>query len=236
MATYRFVAYDIEKNLKKTFDDADITLPQIVYWIQVVANQMRKSLYLASKTDLFTSTFSSIPILTDAKGRKYIDLPMQIMDLSNNGGILYITYNEETCCCDGPPWAHVFFQSTLMGSANNLYGDPYTKPSPKNPYYYRVGDRVDNIKVNRVYLLGIECVEVSDLEIAVLGTLDPTQVCDLDEEISLPDEHIHELTLSVLALGRFISMVPSENVNQGADDSTPIQQQVPAMPESNQQQ
>lgn len=236
MATYRFVAYDIEKNLKKTFDDADITLPQIVYWIQVVANQMRRDLYMVDKTDLFTSTFSSVTIRIDVKGRKYFDLPVQIMNLSNNGGILWISYNEETCCCSGPAWAQVFFQPTSVGSTNNLYNDAYTKPSPKNPYFYRIGDRVDNVKVNRVYLLGIECIDVTDLEIALLGTLDPTQVCDLDEEISLPDEQIHELTLAVLSLGRFVSMTPSENVNQGSDDSVPTTQQVPNPPSADQQQ
>ena len=30
MATYRYVAYDIQKSLKKAFDDADVRLAQVV--------------------------------------------------------------------------------------------------------------------------------------------------------------------------------------------------------------
>lgn len=234
MATYRFVAYDIEKSLKKTFDDADITLPQIVYWIQVVANQMRRDIYSVDKTDMFVSTYKPVPVLTDQHGNKYVDLPVQILNLSNNGGIVYMSYNEKTCCCEGPVWAQRPFQTTNLGSAQSLYGDPYTKPSPKNPYYYRVGDKVDGVKVNRLYLLGLECTDVADLQIALLGTLDPSKVCDLDEDLNLPEEYIHELIIQVLSLGRFISMVPSENVNQGSDDSAPIQNAVPTIPDSDQ--
>lgn len=232
--TYRFVAYDIQKNLKQSFDDADITLMQIVYWIQVVANRMRFQTYSTEKTDFFTSTFSSITVLVDNKGRKYIDLPTQIMNLSDNQGVVYVTYNVETCCCNGPQFAQVYFQSTLVGSAKALYGDEYTKPAANNPYFYRIGDRVDGVKVNRLYFLGLECVSVKDVEIALLSTLDPSTVCDLDDDIPLPDELVHELIIEILSLGRFITMVPQENINQGEDESAPIQAPVPPSPDANQ--
>ena len=41
MATYRYVALDIQKSLKKAFDDADVRQAQVVYWIQVAANRIR---------------------------------------------------------------------------------------------------------------------------------------------------------------------------------------------------
>lgn len=228
MATYRFVAYDIEKNLKKTFDDADIVFPQIIYWIQVVANRIRSQIYSVENTDMFTSTFSSVPVQQDSKGRSYIDLPTQIMNLPNNGGIVYVTYNEETCCCNGPQFAQVMFQSTMMAYAKSLYGDEYTKPSPTNPYYYRIGEKVDGVKVNRLYFLGLECVDVSDVEIGILSTLNPSTVCNLDEEVPIPDEMIHELIMEILTLGRFISMIPDEVVNQGEDNAQPITARVPS--------
>ena len=217
--TYRYVVYDLDKSFNAAFDDADFTLNQILYWVMVVANRMRLQQTIATNTDLFTSTFSSIEVKTDSKGRKYIDLPVQIMDLPNNSGVIYITYNEETCKCEGPTFAQVFFQGVNLGSVQHLYLDEYTKPDAKNPYFYRIGDHIDGVKVNRIYLLGLECVPVKDVEIAVKATLDPKNICSLDEDIPLPDEMIQELMMQVLQLGRFVMMMPQESINDGEDGS-----------------
>lgn len=235
MATYRFVAYDIQKSLKKTFDDADITLPQIVYWIQVIANRIRFQTQVTSESDMFTSIFHEVPVQSDKQG-KYIDIPKQIMNLPNNGGIIYVSYNEETCCCNGPAFAQVVFNTVNISAIHSLYGDEYTHPSPSNPYYYRVGASMNNVAVNRLYFLGFECVEVKDVNLALLTVLDPSEVCDLDAEIPIPDERIHELMMEVLSLGKFITMVPSEVVNQGADDSEPITSRVPKVSNESEQQ
>ncbi len=85
--TYRYVVYDLQKNFNATFDDADFTFNQILYWVMVVANRLRVQQTMATNSDLFTSTFDDVPVLTDSKGRKYIDLPVQIMDLPNNAGV-----------------------------------------------------------------------------------------------------------------------------------------------------
>lgn len=217
--TYRYVIYDLQKSFNASFDDADFTLNQILYWVMVVANRMRVQQTMATNTDLFTSTFSSVEVKTDSKGRKYIDLPVEIMDLPNNSGVVYITYNEETCKCEGPSFAQVFFQGVNLGSVQHLYLDEYTKPNSKNPYFYRIGDHIDGVKVNRIYLLGLECVPVKDIEIAVKGTLDPKTLCNLDEDIPLPSEMIQELMMQVLQLGRFVMMMPQESVNDGEDGS-----------------
>jgi len=217
--TYRYVVYDLDKSFNAAFDDADFTLNQILYWVMVVANRMRLQQTMATNTDLFTSTFSSIEVKTDSKGRKYIDLPVQIMDLPNNSGVIYITYNEETCKCDGPSFAQVWFQGVNLGSVQHLYLDEYTKPSAQNPYFYRIGDHIDGVKVNRIYLLGLECVPVKDVEIAVKATLDPKTLCNLDEDIPLPEEMIQELMMQVLQLGRFVMMMPQESINDGQDGS-----------------
>jgi hypothetical protein len=174
---------------------------------------------LATNSDLFTSTFDDVPVLTDAKGRKYIDLPEQVMDLPNNAGIIYITYNEETCNCSGPIFAQVWFQGTSVGNVQHLYLDDYTKPSSTNPYYYRVGHKVDGSGVNRLYLLGIECAPVKTVEIAIKCSLDPKKLCDIDEDIPLPDEMIQDLVMQVLQLGRFIMLMPKEVTNEGEDEA-----------------
>lgn len=217
--TYRYVVYDLQKNFNASFDDANFTFNQILYWVQVVSNRLRVQHNAITNSDLYTSTFSSIPVLTDSKGRKYIDLPIQIMDLPDNSGIIYITYNVDTCKCSGPTFAQVWFQPTSVGGVQHLYLDEYTKPNTKNPYFYRVGDRVDGVKVNRIYLLGLECINIEDVEIALKASLDPSIVCNIDDNIPLPDELIQELTMQVLELGRFVMLMPSETLNDGEDSS-----------------
>lgn len=217
--TYRYVVYDIHKTLKKNFDDADITLNQVLYWVMVVANKIRVQHDIVVNSDVFTSTFSSLPILIDVNGRKYIDLPTSIMSLPNNAGVVYLTYNMDTNCCRGAAFAQTFFQPVNVGEVQHLYLDEYTAPSAKQPYFYRIGDRVDGLSVNRLYLVGLECVDVVDLEIAVKTSLNPKDICDLDDELPVPDELIQDLTMEVLQLGRFVMMIPEERVNQGADNT-----------------
>lgn len=219
MATYRYVVYDLEKSLNASFDDADFTFTQILYWVAVVSNRIRVEQNALTNSDLFTSTFHSIPVQTDEKGRKYIDLPAQIMDLKNNAGVVYITYNEETCSCEGPMFAQRFFQGINLGSVQHLYLDEYTKPSVQNPYFYRIGHRVNDVSVNRVYLLGVECINVTDVEIAIKASIDPKKICSLDEVVPIPDERIQELINEVLKLGKFIMLLPSESINDGEDTS-----------------
>jgi len=217
--TYRYVVYDLQKNFNAAFDDADFTFNQILYWVQVFANKLRVQHNSITNSDLFTSTYSSLPVLLDSKERPYIDLPTQVMDLSHNSGIVYITYNMETCKCSGPMFAQVWFQPTEVGKVQNLYLDEYTKPSVKNPYFYRIADRVDGVSVNRIYFLGLDCIKVEDVEIAIKSSLDPTTTCNIDDNISLPDELISDLMSQVLQLGRYVMMMPEESINDGADDA-----------------
>ena len=228
MATYRYVAKDIQTSLNKAFDDADIRFTQILYWVQVVANRIRID-QSQLETGLFLSTFSSVAISKDVKGRQYFDIPSAIMDLPNEKGIKFITYNHDTgCCCSGPNFAQVFFQPTTAWGSHLLYKDEHTEPTPSNPYFYRLGEKIDNVSVNRVYILGTECINVSDVEIGIMCSLDPSNVCDLDEQVPLPDERISELMREVLDLGRFVMMLPEERVNQGSDETS---NQIPTSPE-----
>jgi hypothetical protein len=216
--TYRYVVYDLQKSFNQAFDDADITFNQILYWVAVVANRIRVQHNAVTNSDLFTSTFYPVEVLTDDLGRQYIDLPTQIMDLPNNSGIVYITYNEETCKCAGPTFAQVWFQGTNVGEVQHIYLDEYTKPKPSAPYFYRIAHRINDVSVNRIYLLGLECIDVESVEIAVKASIDPKKICNLDEEIPIPDERVQELINEVLKLGKFIMLLPSEMVNDGSDE------------------
>jgi len=217
MATYRYVAFDLLTSLKKMSDDADIRIPQVVYWIQVVANRLRVDQFLKTDTGLFTSTFNNVTVSTDLNGKKYIELPAAIMDLPNEEGVELISYCADAC--DPTPQSTVFFQPTTLSRTPLLYYDEYTIPSSTNPYFYRVGDKVDGAKVNRLYFLGLECLEVDCVDIAIRCSLNPSDICNLDDEIPLPDERIKELMEEILAIGRFVMMIPEERINQGTDES-----------------
>ena len=224
MATYRYVGYDLMTSFKKVFDDADIRLNQVLYWIQVISNRIRYQQSQVTESGLYTSTFSSVAVIKDTKGRVYFDLPNQIMDLPNEKGIEYITYNEDTgCCCEGAAFMQVLFQPTNVMKAHRLYGDEYEKPTPSNPYFYRVGHKVDSKQVSRIYLVGVDCIDITDVEIGIKCTLDPSNVCDLDDEIPVPNEQIEFLMKEVLALGRFVMMIPEEMENDGADKASEVQ-------------
>lgn len=216
--TYRYVVYDLQKSFNSTFDDAHTTLPQILYWVTVIANKLMVQQNLATNSDLFTSVFNSVEVFTDENGRSYIDLPTQIMDLPNNSGIVYITYNLETCKCEGPAFAQKWFQGVNLGAVQHLYLDEYTKPSTDNPYFYRIAHSIDGVNVNRIYLLGLECIEIEDVEIAIKSTIDPSNICDLDAEIPLPNELIQDLMTQVLQLGKFVTLMPADITNTGADE------------------
>lgn len=220
MSTWRYVAYDLQKSLKKTFDDADLAFPQIVYWVMVVANKLRSQHYLQTNTDLFTSTYSVVPIHKDNKGRKYIDLPTQMIDLPFQKGIKYIAYNiDQDTEENGYSFAQVFFQPTFTGQVQHLYLDEYTKPNSSNPYFYRIGQDVDGVSVDRLYLLGVETLPITDVEVAMLSTLNPNHLPNLDDEIPLPDELILDLMTQILNLGRMILMIPDERKNDGSDET-----------------
>lgn len=226
--TYRYVCYDIEKALKQSFDDADITLSHILYWVQVVANKLRSDSYKVNKEDPYISTFRPVNVLTETgTNRKYIDLPVPILNLKFDAGVRWITYNFETNCCDGDPLSQIQFDRTTPSALRNLYGDPYTTPSPKTPFFFRIAHKVNNVSVNRLYLLGLECVDVETVEIGVLTSLNPKDVCNLDDEIPLSDDLVHTLITEVLKLGRFMIMIPEERINDGDDQAKGVVPKIP---------
>jgi hypothetical protein len=61
----------------------------------------------------------------------------------------------------------------------------------------------------------------------LLTALNPADVCDLDDEIPVSDELIFVLIQEVLQLARFVTFIPSERVNDGADDSKAVVNNVP---------
>jgi hypothetical protein len=215
--TYRFGVNDILTSLKKTGDDRVITIAHVVYYIQVVANRLNTLSARKKRGDQgkYKTVFAPVAVKLDSLGeRKYIDLPSGILGLDNEGGVDYLSYNQETCCCAGPPFADKVFNRTTPGVVNILTRNPYTKPSPSNPYFYRIGEKI--------FLLGLECISVKDVEICVLTALDPTTTCDLDDEIEIAPHLIQTLRAEVTNMLRGPLVLPSDRVNDGNDSGAEI--------------
>jgi len=229
--TYELMAYDILTQLKKNFDDTDITLNHVIYWIQVTVNKIRKVDMVENdrKSGAYRSVFSpvTIKIDQDLKRRKYVDIPTQIMDLRYEGGVEYMTFNLETCCCAGPEFAQVRIWPTTPGKALRLYGDAYEKPKPDHAYFYRVGDKINGVSVNRFYFMGIECIDVTDIEMGLYTALNPSDVCNLTDEVPIAEDLVQKVMLEVLSVGRFMMLVPKDRINDGEDMTQAPQVEVP---------
>ena len=226
--TYRLFAYDILETLKQRVPTSPVKLVQVIYWIQVAANRLRAERIPKTKSGMYLTIFADQPVLLDnnfSPARKYIELPGMLYDLPDGRSVEYITYcDTDGSCCDGPAFAQVKFDWTTPGASQQLYMQPYTTPSPSNPFAYQVGDRI--------YFLGIECVDVPCVEPGLYLELNPKTVCNLDDEIMVDPGQLEFLRFQVLKAAQFPTMVPKDLVNDGAN----LQQPGPKIPEAQPQQ
>lgn len=210
--TLRYIANDVLTSLKQKFADADISLNHCVYWCLIYADRLKSQHIQKIESGAFIHTFAQIPVVYDAlSGRKYIELPESIYDFNLDRGINYISYDYTVDDCVAP-FTSVTFSRTTPSASKILYYTEEEKPTPENPYFYRIG--------NKVYLLGVECVNILNVEAGLLSSFDPTTVCDLDAEFDFPPELIPILQRTVLDLGRFVLQMPTERVNDGTDAGT----------------
>lgn len=220
MITYRALVNDIKITFGEVKTDSKVGSTQILFWVILAANRMRKDAGVKNDSGLYLSTYAPIPVLFDASlhNRKYIELPASIFDLPNEGSVKYITYFTDTNGCKGDAFAQVFFQPTTAQKAWLLYKGKYTKPTNKEPFFYRIG-KVNGIIANRLYLLGVENVSIKDVEIQLLTAIDPLIQVDIDEAIGLSDENISTLKYQVMALAKYSYMIPQERANTGSDEA-----------------
>lgn len=208
--TWRYVVYDIWTSLKQTFDDADVSLSQVKYWCSIAASRLLMQHIEKRDSGAFLTVYTNIQVLIDTEtGYKYFDLPADIMDFTRDGGVHYLSYSSCVDDCT-PTFTSVTFTRTSPAQSHILYYTDEEKPRPSNPYWYRVGERI--------YLLGLECIDPCGLEIGVYQNIDPT-TCDLDDEFPFPDELLAILQRYVLDIGRFVLAIPHTiGVNDGAAD------------------
>jgi hypothetical protein len=230
--TYRQAIFAIKGGLKSVFDDSDISNARIAFFIGVASNEIIAT--HVSENDrrgAFLSIFDEIKVNEDSKGRKYINIPCGILNTFKDGGVEYISYNFETCCCEGPGYAQVNFQRTTAGELQTIYGDEAEKPSSKNPYFYLVGGMVNGVNVNRAYLPGLECVKVKDVQAGLFCSIDPSTMCDLDGVLPVPSEYESRLIKDTVRLISAMYGINEDATNDGSDSS-----ESPSIPMEQQQQ
>jgi hypothetical protein len=217
----RYVVDDIAKDLKQVFDDKVIEKSQIAYWVLLVGNRLKSQHIAKNDSGAYVHAFANVQIQitavgsnpNDIAGRKRIELPEAIYDYDKDGGIEYISYWDQESvsvdCIDAPEFTNRTFTRTRPIETERLYMTKEERPSPRNPYFYRQG--------KYIYFLGIECVDVSTVEIGIYSTFDPLTIIDLDDEFEFPEELLLILKRQVLDLGRFALKIPEDRKNDGED-------------------
>jgi hypothetical protein len=217
MATkLRTIIDDIEVDLKQMIDDQSITKAQIAYWCIVVGNNILSKHIPKHSTGAFLSTFI-IPVSyftsnanpNQVMNRKYFELPGSVFDFDRDSGIEFVAYyNEKEKLGDLPEFTRVQFSRTTISEMENLVSR-FEAPTPDNPYFYRVHQYV--------YLLGVECIPIKNVEVGLFMTISPVQDIDIDAPFDFPEELIEVLKRRVLDLGRFSLLLPQERANDGAN-------------------
>lgn len=214
MASIRYLVYDLRTSLKQQYDDADINVNTVLYWTLVHADRLKSQHIPKYDSEMFTATYD-VGVLKDTRGRKYFELPKNVYDFDKDRGIKYISYHYTFDDCM-PPFQSVTFSRTTAASARILRWTKEEYPTPSNPYFYRIG--------HDIFLLGIESIDVPQLEVGLLQTFNPASPGDLDMEFDFPQELIPVLQRQVLDMGRFVLSMPYERINDGTGEK---QQQVP---------
>lgn len=221
--TLRYVVDDISKDLEQVFSSKSIQKSQVAFWVLMVANRLKSQHIAKISSGAYVYTFTDIPVEiegvgsnpNDIAGRKRIELPKAIYDYDKDGGIEYISFWDRDAvsvdCPGRPEFTNRTFTRTTPKESERLYYDKFEKPTPSNPYFYRLG--------KFIYFLGIECADVETVEIGIFSTFDPMTEIDLDAPFEFPEELILILKRQVLDLGRFALKMPEDRRNDGVDET-----------------
>jgi hypothetical protein len=72
----------------------------------------------------------------------------------------------------------------------------------------------------RIYLLGMECSNISTLRIGCYSYTTASDVKSLDDVVDLPEHLIEVLKYNVISLGKFVLSTADDNINDGQDTTT----------------
>jgi hypothetical protein len=205
--------------IKQTFDDRSVSQAQVAYCYIVASNQLLSQHNAKRNSGAFLTVFDNIPInvagqsgvKNTVKDRKFIELPGLIFDYDKDDAVEYLAYTSDGGPNCPPRFTRTPFTRTDPSQAQWLYLHPQTTPSPKNPYFFRVG--------NLIYTLGLEGVPITHLEGGFYMTIDPLNEIDLDAPFNFPQELMQTLKRLVIDLIRYNWFFPKDKANEGTDDS-----------------
>ena len=175
MALYRtplrFLVDDIITALKQTIDDREIQPTQVGMWVITLSNRLLSQHIGKRDSGAFLTIWPQVPVVEPTStvspdivaGRKYFTLPSMIFDFDKDGGIEYIAYESDGGPGCPPRFQKQRFERTTPSEALWLNSNPYTKPSPNRPYYFRNKDYIG--------LIGIENIKVKNVEVGVYSTI-----------------------------------------------------------------
>jgi hypothetical protein len=206
---WREIVYDIITDLQQAFDDSSISSFSVIYWVSVHADRLKAQHIEKRDSGAFLTHYSQILVNKELNtNRKYIIIPQSVYDYDNDNGINFISYDYTADDCN-PAFTSVTFTRTSPTQSKLLYWTEEERPKPDNPYWYRIKDNL--------YLLGIEAIDVVNVEVALYTTFNPRNIIDLDTECDFPQELISILIRQVLDLGRFVLTIPNDKANDGND-------------------
>lgn len=198
--------------IKQTFADRSVSRAQVAYAYIVVGNKMLGQHIIKRDSGAFLTIFPDVPVLLDTKtNRKYVELPGLIFDFDKDDGIDYMAYESTGTKYELPRFTRKKILRTEPGQGEWLNLSPYTKPSAKEPYFYRSG--------NLLYFLGLEKVPVNFVEMGLYLTINPLQTIDIDAPFPFPMELLSDLKRQVIDLIKFSWFFPSDREITGDDES-----------------
>lgn len=216
----RHVIDDIAVTLKQVYDDKIIQRSQIAYWILLVGNTLKAQHIQKRDSGAFLTSFNPVPMEFDPlNGRKFFVLPETIYDFNNDRAIDCVAYVSDGAATCPPQFTRQTFTRTTKKTAERLYYSRYENPSPENPFFYRINERI--------YTLGIEKVDIKNLEVDLFTALDPLTKIDIDSYFEFPDELMGTLRTQVIALARYSYLFPQERANDGEDSNANKQMNTP---------
>jgi len=157
---------------------------------------------IVSDSGAYVNTFPIDVAVDPLNGRNYFVLPVSIYDYNEERGIEFITYKPELDP-NNPVFTSVLFTRTTIPAMRRLYMRDDERPTPANPYFYRLADRI--------YLLGVEQINILEVESGLKTAFEPVDTTlDIDAAFDFPQELIPQLKKEILAMGLFVLKTPQE--------------------------
>lgn len=201
MATYRYIAHDIEHDLKQLYDDAQINLASIAYWMHIVGDYYKRLRIERYEAHQYLNRIKNATPTVDEDGT-YFTIP-QVYDFQRDRGVDYVEViiSNKTFRCS---W-------TTVSQLGRIRVSKEETPTSTNPVYYLEGDRV--------YLLPSDATYTS-CSLGLYTSFDTAKALNLDDEFIFPQDLLPRLKADLLNMGRLVLAMPENAVNDGTAQPT----------------